>query len=231
MAAAICLLITLVNLRYALSQGGLSQPASSLAIGSVQECTTIADDINYCSEYVTYEVPASIAWLAEIIESDIRNRVETPDIGNCREVLKETYCKKKFPRCSMENNMVVFERSANCTERLQRNCATQAASLIKVGFCNITQAPLDSGTCEALSGYTDLQHCSLLGTGLHVSNWMYQYILQTDLELQRSFQFLGNQMECWELYRGFICTSLGRCVGEQVHLTNTQEMCESVLNW
>ena len=201
-------------------------------IGSIQQCA-VADDISYCSEYVTYEVPASIAWLANIIDSDIRSRVENPDLddGECREILKETYCKKRFPRCSMENSMVLFETSENCAERLQSSCPDRASSLIEVGYCNFTQAALNSGTCNALSGHEDLQHCNMLENNHHVSNWMHQYVWQTDLELQQDFRFLGTHLECWELYRDFMCSYIGRCVGQRVQLINNQEMCDSILNW
>lgn len=211
-----------------------SQQFSSLDIGSVRECI-FAEEINYCSEYVTYEVPSSIAWLANIIEAEIRNKVEGPDLGAdvemCRETLKETYCRKRFPSCSSENNLVTFGRSENCVARMQMNCVDLAGSIIKAGLCNITQAPLHDGSCRALSDHSDLQHCNQLETDLHISNWMHRYVQLTDLELQQSAQILGAQEQCWELYTTFTCSFLGHCAGERVLLTNTLEMCQSILDW
>ena len=161
-----------------------SEPSgqTGFVIGRVDSCET--PTTTYCDE-VSYAVPSSIAWLTEVIEYEIRNKVEPEDAEGdlnleCKDVLKETFCKKKFPRCSPGENRVFFETSENCTHRLQENCGRRGESLIRAGLCNVVDAELRSETCLPLSehGQVQLQHCNLMERDTLVSDWMYQYIVQ-----------------------------------------------------
>ena len=206
-------------------------------VGPVESCRV--PETAYCTE-ITYDVPAPIARLAEVIEFEIRNTVESPDsvddMGACRDILKETLCRKKFPRCSTQENQVYYENSVNCEERLRNNCIQrQADSLIKLGYCEGTQANLHSGSCRTLSSYdqnNELEHCNLLDSDILISDWMYSHIYQIDKQLQLSnLPLLRHQHNCWQLYTNFLCSAVGQCVGNRVQLINTQEMCEAVISW
>lgn len=221
---------------YVLPQGQEVSAGSPFDAGSVVGCEV--PQTSYCTG-ITYEVPSSIAWLTEVIEFEIRNTVDPEGLGDrgmCTAIFKETLCRKKFPRCSSEQNQVFFETSDNCEERLRSNCQPRLAnSLVEVGRCNATQTSLRSGSCRTLSSYNqdgDLQHCNLLGRDMHVSDWMYEYVKQVDLELQQSFhKILGHQLECWQQYRNFLCGAVGDCVGDRVWLINTMDTCQSVIDW
>lgn len=210
---------------------------SQFNVGQIEDC--LVPQTTYCTD-ITYQVPASIAWLTEFIEVEIRDIVDGPDgpdLGNaCRDVYKETLCRNKFPSCSRQHNRVYFEVAENCKKRLRDNCADIASSVIKLGHCNSTELNLHSGSCRRLSSHDDanqLQHCNLLEGDIFVSDWMYEYIRRLDLKLQEDFstQILSFQPECWQQYRDFLCGAVGQCVGSSIQLINTQETCEAILNW
>lgn len=188
---------------------------------------------NYCTG-ITYEVPAVFSRLTAFIEFEIKESVEVleEDHPTCVAAYKDTVCRKKFPRCSIERNQVYFERSENCEQRLRSECADQANALIQSGFCNYTELNLDSGSCRSLSSRNhsnELHQCNLLEGDILVSDWMYEYIKQIDSVLNESFiRFPTN---CWQKYRIFLCSVSGHCVGNRIQLINTREMCQAVLNW
>lgn len=80
-------------------EAGGGQLQRGLDVGRVDSCER--PRTSYCTE-VEYEVPAAVSWLTEVIEYEIRNTVDPQDseddLGTCRDVLKETLCRKKFPR-------------------------------------------------------------------------------------------------------------------------------------
>lgn len=184
------LVLCLIFSSYVLPQEQVLSEAG-FDVGPVGSCK--APETAYCIE-ITYDVPAPIARLTEVIEFEIRNTVEPPDsvddAGPCREILKETLCRKKFPRCSTQDNQVYYENPENCEERLSNNCnQRQAGSLIKLGYCESTQANLHSGSCRTLSSYdqdNELQHCNLLDSDIQISDWMYSHIYQVNQQLQQS---------------------------------------------
>lgn len=211
------------------------QPEGSpFDVGPQESCQV--PQTTYCTD-VTYQVPASIARLTEFIEFEIRNIVEPADDQSvpqdCIIVYKETLCHKKFPRCLSQLNQVYFETSVNCEERLRRSCPNRVDSVIKLGYCNTTEFILHSGSCRSLSSSNELQHCNLLERDILVSDWMFEYIRQVDLNLQQEYplRLLSSQSECWQRYRNFLCSAVGRCVGSRVQLVNTMETCEEVLTW
>lgn len=215
-----------------------SQPKNPFDAGAVSSCEV--PETRYCADYVTYQVPSSIAWLAVIKDNKISNTIEPmeDDLSDSQcniEILKETWCKKEFPRCSdsVESNQVLFEAPENCEERLRSSNCVQADSIIKRGFCQSSQSTLHSGSCRTLSSHDqvgELQQCSALGEDVQVSDWMFHYISRVDMEL-RSGVLVRQTQECWQLYRNFLCGAVGECVGERVRMINTQEMCQAILNW
>ena len=205
-------------------------------VGPINSCQV--PQTTFCS-MVTYEVPAPIAKLTDFIEMEIRSTVEDPaddqeEVQECMEVYKETLCRKQFPRCSAQDNLVYFEAVENCEERLRNLCPDVASAVIKLEYCSSTQLNLYSGSCRRLSSYNNtLQHCNLLERDILVSDWMYERIRQVDLKLQQEFglSYLSSQPDCWQKYRNFQCGAVGECVGDRTQLINSREACEAVLNW
>jgi hypothetical protein len=217
------------------------QPEESpFDVGPVGDCRI--PQTSYCMDVVTYEVPASIAELTSFIEFEIMGTAEEMQDdqgpGSCKDVYKETLCRKKFPRCSTEQNQVYYEAVQNCEDRLRSSCDEAIVRLvIKLGYCNSTQFDLHSGqgSCRSLSSYNqtgELQHCNSLESNILISDWMYEYIRLVDLTLQNSLYLSGGaHQRCWLRYGNFLCGALGQCLGGRVQLLNTQEDCEAVLNW
>lgn len=175
---------------------------------------------------------------------EIRSTVDGPGDDQeqdqeCMEVYKEALCRKQFPRCSTQNNLVYFEAVDNCAERLRNHCPDiMADAVIKLEYCNSTQLNLHSGSCRTLSSYINdsnngLQQCNMLDRDILVSDWMYERIRQVDLKLQQEFglSYLSAQQDCWEKYRNFQCGAVGECVGDRTLLINSLETCQAVLNW
>ena len=193
-----------------------------------------SSSVVYCSEVVNYTVPSPIARIAEFLDHEVMGTVEAIEDASsvCKDVLKETYCKRKFPRCS--SDQVLFEIPHNCAERLEDSCGDLGRSLINDNFCATeVQAPLRSGECRPLTSYDtkgSLQYCGRLEQSLHVSEWMYQYILQVDVELDREILLTSPTM-CWERYQNFFCSAVGNCTGENVEQVNTVERCKSIPQW
>ena len=189
----------------------------------------------YCSE-IRHQVPASIARLAQIIEIEIRSAVE-PDGGDistgCKEIIKETLCKQRFPICSPVLSTVTFTSSDNCEERLRDSCSGSVFNqLIGKGFCNYSQSSFQAGSCSR--NFSDqLQHCNMLiHEGIQVTDWMHQYIRHLDMSLQdESYNTLRYNSVCWHKYTSYFCNFNGKCTGNRIHLINTYEICESLHDW
>ena len=211
--------------------------ANPFDLGAVTECRR--PSTNVCS--IDYDVPASIASLAEIIEFDIQGRLSNPIVAlrggeSCRAGYLQTLCAFRFPRCDGTN--VVMRSLPNCTQATAR-CSSSLKQLITAeGLCQLqATVPLDS--CAPLSeSQVEFQHCSVVEESTSVTAWMLEYMNLIDEELVEKFipnnsvSSLWNPPACSATTAQYYCQFYGQCTGNgRIEVKNTEGFCDNVINW
>ena len=192
-----------------------------------------------CSQ-VDYEVPSSIAALADLIEYHIdgkRNEFsEFPHSANCEADLLEAMCAFYFPRCEGPN--VIMRSMPDCKQRLK--CSNPLERLVDAeGICSLNATvPLDS--CNALSqyeAYNNFEVCSVVDGSTKVTAWMVEYMNLTDREwtkkLNNGLSSLSSQpAECNRPTLLYYCQFYGHCTTDgEIELINSESDCDGMLSW
>ena len=221
------------------ANSGTVTGASSNSFG-VTSCRKLPS-MNLCS--IEYQVPASIAAMANIIEFHINGKLmeisELPGSDNCRPVYLEAMCAFYFPRCEGPN--VVMSSMPSCVQRTSSTCHSAVQRLITAeGICSLNAtAPLDS--CNALSeyeAYSSFQRCSVVDASTKVTAWMVEYMKAIDREwtekLRENSQIssLWQQTPCIQGISRYYCQFYGKCTDNgEIKLSNSEGFCGGVLEW
>ena len=189
---------------------------------------------------INYEVPASIASLAKIIEDEIDGTLENPLVQrsqNCVNGLKEALCAFHFPRCEGTTN-VVMKSAPNCTQNIAR-CERTIRGIVEVeGLCQLdATVPLDS--CAPLSeSQVQFQRCSVIDASTSVTAWMLEYMKLTDTEWDaklnpdRGLSTLGGRPECSNDLLQYHCGFYGQCTqNNQIEIRNSEGFCNDMISW
>lgn len=212
--------------------------------GEVTECRQ--PSTNFCS--IDYEVPDSIAALAEVIEYEISGKLTglggTPNFDSCHPVLMEAMCAYRFPRCDADGTNVVMSSLPNCTQRIDAACTfPHVRSLIEAeGVCALQETTVQLDSCEPAKdfpGWDQLEHCSsVVDDSTRVTAWMMQYMNMTNLELRQklapntALSSLWNPSTCSEGASLYFCQFYGHCTDRgRIELSNSEGFCDTVVSW
>ena len=204
-------------------------------LGPVTACRRLST--NVCS--INYEVPASIAALAAIIEYEIQGRLTNPLINrspSCVAGIREALCAFRFPRCDGTN--VVTNSTPNCTQKTS-SCPSIVKRLVQAeGLCKLqATVPLDS--CAPLSeSQIQFRRCSVVDASTRVTAWMLKYMNLTDrewdlkLNASQGLSTLGNKVDCIDNLLRYRCEFYGQCTGNgQIEIRNSRGFCNDMINW
>ena len=216
----------------------------ALYAGPVDSCEVPAT--HTCG--VDYEVPSSVARVAEAVERYI-NLTYSEDFdlvysAACGNATRRIVCSQRFPRCVTGTDgekQVVFS-SLQCELELRDNCGTQAGSFVDMltsKLCSVEDSTSDVGECKSVLQYaTDrgetgqFGYC-VLSEDWKVTEWMYQYLKYFDQAAQALVQVTSYPQLCAKKLANFTCQSVGRCSEsmESVQLINTRQLCEQAVSW
>ena len=220
-------------------RSGVIASSSPFDLGAVSSCRR--PSTNVCS--IDYEVPESIAALADLIETEIQGRLSIldniPNGDGCRPRFLEAMCAYRFPRCNQERTSVFMKSLVNCTQKIQASCPSEISALVHdEGVCQLdATVPLDS--CAPLSeSQVQLQRCSVVDPSTSVTAWMLEYIKLIDSELNLKFtpryslSTLWSQPDCSANTAKYYCQFYGQCTGDgRIETRNTEGFCDDVINW
>ena len=205
-------------------------------LGPVTNCRR--PSTNVCS--IDYEVPASIATLADIIEFEIQGRLMSPlttaQSSSCQAGVKEALCAFRFPRCEGQN--VVMNSTPDCTQEIS-SCNSNLRRLVEAeGLCQLqATVPLDS--CAPLSeSQIQFQRCSVVDVSTSVTAWMLKYMNLTDREWDQkldpgqALSTLGNHAACTDNLLRYHCGFYGQCTGNgRIEIKNSEGFCNDMISW
>ena len=211
-------------------------PMNPYDMGPVDSCEMPASD-GFCG--LNYAIPSSVAKIAHIIEGEIEvvvnNTVDNYD-EICAAAIGDLHCGQRFPRCSEDQQSVVFSLSKeDCLERLTSNCPTDLANAISHLCLSIdTTAPI--GNCRPATEYSEAEnyqfaHCPV-DSNMEITEWQYELLKIEDARLNGTSDYLRTPA-CGQLYKKYICQYVGRCwnEGQRVQIVNTIQDCEAFVNW
>lgn len=194
-----------------------------------------------CTDIVTYEVPAAIAAIADVIEYEIMGAVMDAQQAqlqeSCGPGLRKALCKYRFPECQGTN--VVMNSIDDC-ENLISGCRPGSVQGLQVCEPNGAVVALDS--CAVVTDYpawSKLEHCSVVDSSTQVTAWMMEYMRFTDAELAlrydptSRFSSLGIRPTCHANTSLYYCLFYGQCVDSStIQLRNSRDFCnQGVLDW
>lgn len=220
------LMALLVSLKVPLVASSLEEVDLGL-IGACERPT-----LTICRGSITHEVPASIAKQAAILEFYLEMIVNEKDDG-CREVLTRALCMQRFPKCSQIENQVAIVMDANCQNVIQSRCngSEEIDKLLKGGLCRSFSSTLYDGNCRTLEEHLartskTLGECSLLADSTQLTDWMFHFLTRIDVGVENT----NSYPQCSSDHVLYQC-SYGYCENGRVESRNTQDRCESVLDW
>ena len=222
-------------------ESGVVISSNPFDLGPVTACRL--PSTNVCS--INYEVPASIAALADIIDFEIQGKLqvltsirrsESCDTGTLKEIL----CAFRFPRCEGTTN-VVMKSAPNCTQKIA-SCPNSIKDLMKAeGVCQLdATVPLDS--CAPLSeSQVQFKRCrgSVIETSTSVTAWMLEYMKLTDSEWDAKLNSsngglstLGSRPGCINNLLQYYCGFYGQCAGnDRTEIRNSEGFCNDMISW
>ncbi|KAL5457548.1 hypothetical protein EMCRGX_G034819 [Ephydatia muelleri] len=189
---------------------------------------------------IDYRVPASIALIAAVFESEIQSSFNS-DInqGNslaCSQSLKDVRCARSFPRCS-DNFTTVTVTSLDCEQRL--GCATTDSRqrLNAEGFCSLKEKTVPLQGCKPATQYGYAFNKCDIGSDVRVTEWMIELLRYEDTYLS-STNVLGaggflstNYPSCSSSYAQYHCSKAGQCDPKGALGVNyTRSQCQQALN-
>ena len=217
----------------------LQNPFDGGEVGSCQ-----VPEVTECLGVVDYPVPTSIAKLANITETSIRNEIENLGLDNepqeeeCRNAYREVLCTLRFPRClqlqeGTEDRYLEVQLNNQDCSVLRSACPGKVGPALE-GVCNsLSQTTVPSTGCRPVSelvGDFTFDYCNLDTENTLVTDWMFELIKFAD---QRSGGILYDDVHCGENLANFMCNFYGKCVENQsrIEFNNTQEHCNEVQSW
>ena len=215
-------------------ESGVVISSNPFDLGPVTACKR--PSTNVCS--IDYDVPASIAVLAEIIEFEIQGRLASPlaHPQSCADGLKEVLCAFRFPRCEVTTGNVVMKSTPNCMQKIA-SCARAESVIQAEGLCELnTTVPLES--CAPLSeSQIKFERCSVIEASTSVTAWMLEYMKLTDREWatklnNTSLSTLGSRPECVNNLLRYHCGFYGQCAGNgRIEISNSEGFCNEMISW
>ena len=203
--------------------------------GEVGSCQVPA--VTECQGLVDYPVPTSIAKLANIIETSIRNELVDRDEG-CANAYREVLCTLRFPRClqlqeGTEDRYLEVQLNNQDCSVLRSACPGKVGPALEAACNSLSQTTVPSTGCRPVSelvGDFTFDYCNLDTENTLVTDWMFELIKFAD---QRSGGILYKDVHCGENLATFMCNFHGKCVENQsrIEFINTQEHCNEVQSW
>ena len=257
MGRLLAVAVLLVNLADVLSGSPFLHLRSGAATGSnAEEIALYAGPVNSCEVPVThtcrvdYEVPSSVARVAEAVERYI-NSTYGEDFDEvfsaaCGNATRRIVCSQQFPRCvaGTDGKKQVEFSSQQCELELKDNCGTDAGSFLNnfqfiSELCSVNDSSSEVGGCKSVLQYaTDRRETGqfgycVLSEDWKVAEWMYQHLKYFDQTAQAIVQVPSYPLLCAKKLANFTCQLVGRCSEsmESVQLINTRQLCEQAVNW
>ncbi len=254
--------ILLLSLFSLAAQVVLCTPAPKLQRDSTNDCTSYVEEdaqnqfdlgpvdtceippTKFCLN-VDYPVPTSIANLTDIfekeIEADYTDRMLQGSMA-CANAIREVSCAMRFPRCSEDRTTVTLgaDLVENCTAKIAV-CISEPQDEDRVNsYCNLSGTyPLGNNdsvdSCKPVTSFSNysFEYCPL-NSEWSVTQWMYELLVHTDVQLGAVFSGLSRYEACWPNFIKYMCQRVGRCWSSQtsrVESINSLTSCEDTLNW
>ena len=190
---------------------------------------------------IDYPVPASIALIAGVLESEIQSAFNSDMSGGnsapCSQSLKEVRCAQSFPRCSNDSTSVTVT-SLDCEQRLMCATTNTVNRLNAQGFCNLMEKTVPLDGCKPVSGYGYTFKMCTTYSDLSITDWMFALLQYEDTYLS-SDSVLGaagflamNYPSCSPGYAQYYCSLVGQCdPSGALGVNYTRPQCQQVLNW
>lgn len=205
-----------------------------LDIGAVYNCT-VPTNLTFCD--INYPVPEAVNTLAKVTETLIENEYNTfIDLAvtdDCLDEVRELLCVQYFPRCYLEGEVVNVEVTGECLPSCEK-----AEPVKPCDFIFKVNSSL--GDCKLVSHYAAETEYTFtvcdISEKRYVTEWMFQYLLETDQELENSKAFLeSSPSACLPDYFDFKCQEVGRCwnQGTRIEMSKNNAECTRLnsLQW